>query len=302
MSHPDLESQQTGAAAIIEQVTKVQEPKLITLKLGDIEAPVLLASEHVDLYSVKEQLDEYRTKPERRKGKARFAELASFIAHANRFKSDHSAIFAEPETPSLTSVLDYHEKTHTGAPAFGEHRGIYSFPMSDEWKAWKSKNGVKMGQADFAAFIEDRLLDVADPASALKGASDFATTLGAEFASGSKLLALSRGLSVTVNQQVKNAVALGSGEAQITFVEQHTNEQGAPIKVPGAFIIAIPVFKAGALYQLPVRLRYRTEGGRVIWFYEISQADKTFDHAFKEACDQAAKETGLPLFVGSPES
>ncbi len=72
--------------------------------------------------------------------------------------------------------------------------------------------------------------------------------------------------------------------------------------MPGAFLVAIPVFKGGAPYQIPARLRYRVREKSITWFYELHGVDRVFDHAFSEACAKAANDTGLPLFLGAPES
>jgi hypothetical protein len=61
------------------------------------------------------------------------------------------------------------------------------------------------------------------------------------------------------------------------------------------------VFQNGALYQIPARLRYRVSAGSVTWSFDLYRAQAVFDHAVDEACAHAAKETGLPLFMGSPE-
>lgn len=266
--------------------------------------------------SIKPFVDAYATRPERRKGTARLEDLASFIAHANRFKDADSALFAcsTRSAPSLTSVLDYHEalngplleesvasSTGEAQPRYGEHRGVYAFPLSDEWKAWNDQNKKPLDQAAFAEFIESRLLDLADPKEAGTYAVDVALGLGCSLAGPSKLLELSRGLTVRVGSLVTNAANLATGEAQLTYQTTHTDDGGAPIKVPGAFLLAIPVFRGGAPYQIPARLRYRVREKVVTWFYELHGADRVFDHAFTEACDEAARETGLPLFRGSPE-
>lgn len=55
-------------------------------------------------------LQEYDTRPRRRIGTATFADLPSFVAHANRFKGASSALFASRDDgPELISVLDYHD-------------------------------------------------------------------------------------------------------------------------------------------------------------------------------------------------
>ncbi len=298
-----LEAENMGAAAVVADIVKEHiAPRLMQLEDPDgLTAPVLVLPRGLTAHSIAKFVDEYADAPRRRKGVARFVELASFIAHANRFKDVDSAIFAKPDVPQLVSVLDYHRAGPEPFPRFGEHRGLYEPPLSDEWKAWTGQDTKVMGQAAFAEWLENHITDVADPSTAGDTAKALADLIGCSFASPSKLLELSRGLSIRVDSKMQQTVKLATGEASMQFVASHNDETGAPIKVPGAFLVALPVFRGGAPYQLAVRLRYRAAGGSVSWFFEVYRADRVFAHAFQEACDTAAKETGLPLFVGSPE-
>ncbi len=276
------------------------------------KAPVLIlptrgedGSAGLKAFSMKPFVDEYRTEPERRKGKAVLGDLASFVAHANRFKDSGSAIFAQPDSkaPSLTCVLNYHypHTDNDDQPRFGDHQGVYRFPLSDEWKRWTEQNAKPMSQLEFAEFIENNIADVADPANAGGTANALSKSIGCVFASPSKLLELSIGLSVRVDSTFKEAQKLSTGEATMQFISTHLDESGAVLKIPSAFLIQIPVFRNEAPYQLVARLRYRARDGRVSWFYELYRTDQTFDHAFKEAAATAAAGTELPLFIGSPE-
>ncbi len=94
---------------------------------------------------------------------------------------------------------------------------------------------------------------------------------------------------------------LSSGECQFTYQEGHQGEAGTPLRVPQAFLVMIPVFKGGTLYQVLARLRYRLTEGRVVWSYALHQADRCADDARKEAREKAHEETKLPLFMGMPE-
>lgn len=275
--------------------------------LVDPETAVLAVPDGVEVVSIKPFLDEYLEAPERRKGTARLGTLASFLGLVHRFKDLDSALFANPDgtnhppRPTLTCVFDYNREGPTGAPRFGQHRAVYEFPVSDEWKAWLGLNGKPMAQAQFAAFLEDRIADVAAPTSPGALAQEFAQKLLVSFAGPSRLIELSRGLSIRVDQTVRNAQNLQTGEAQVQFVAQHTNENGQPLNVPGAFLLNVPVFRGGALYEIPARLRYRVKEGAITWFYELYRADRIFDHAFDEACEEAQENTELSLFVGTPE-
>jgi len=291
-----VETTEAGAVASIVEA----QPRILSIAYSADTIPLAIVPEGAQLESVKSYFDEYRTKPQRRKGTAALFDLSSFNAHANRFKSQDSALFADPtpNAPKLVAVLNYAPATSTD---FGDHRGVYAFPLSDEWLAWGKTNGTQLSQAAFAEFIENRIADIGDPAAAGQTAQDVAALISATYASPSRLLEVSRGLALNVDRQLKQQVSLANGECSFAFSEAHSDASGAPLKVPGAFLITIPVFRGGALYQLPVRLRYRAKDAKVVWFYELYRQDRVFDHAFREACDTAAKETALPLFFGMPE-
>lgn len=259
--------------------------------------------------------DERLDAPRRFKGTATVNDLGSFVALTNRGKADNSVLFAikNPERTacSLTAVLNYNEGQdgpEPGEPRFGDHRIVYAFPLSDEWKAWHKSNGAKMSQADFAEFIEDRVADLIEPPDMAVDGPDVDSTielarkLGGKFGSPSRLVELSRGMKVNADVRVAGAVNLSSGEGQIQFEETHKDGQGAPLTVPQLFLVAIPVFDAGPLYRIAVRLRYRLSQGSVVWFYELYRPEKSFDHAFAEACEYAEEKTELRLFQGKPEA
>ena len=248
-------------------------------------------------------IDEYRAQPRRRVGTANMADLASLILHTNRFKDADSAVFAntDREHPSITAVLDYHRAGPDAAPRFGQHRSRYAFPVSDEWKAWTQIDGCEMDQTRFAEFLETYIVDVLAPEQAFPAAKDFAQKCDLDFAGPSKMLQLSRGLSIRVGVKIANTINLTSGEKQLVFEEAHTDEKGEALKVPGAFLIGIPVFRSDARYQVCVRHRYRKSNGLLSWTMDLWRHQEVFDHAIKVACDKVKEGTGLPLFVGGPE-
>lgn len=311
----------TNAAVVADIVARHMKPERLEFESADDRLPpvdVMAVPKGIALHSVKKFLDEYRNAPERREGIAMLVELESLIQHANRFSDADSALFAQPHptAPTLTAVLDYHRANTIptekgvpsgpqviGEPRFGRHRAVYTFPVADEWTAWLAMNGKTMSQGDFASFLEDRVLDVADPNGAFTAAKAFAEAIGVpSFASPNRLLELSRGLTVHVDDRTTNKVNPSTGETTMHFESTHADSAGAPLVIPRAFLIQIPVFQQGTAYQLPVRLRYRAGGGKVLWSYEIHQAARAFNDAFRAACDEAAKHTGLPLFYGAPEA
>jgi uncharacterized protein YfdQ (DUF2303 family) len=293
-----------NAAAIIEAIQSLSTPQVRTVKRGSRdEVDFVLIPKGMTALNVKRLMDEYLPAPERRKGTAHLTSLESFNNHVLRFKDGDSVIFANPDpaSPSLTAVLDYHVGGG-GTPRFGQHRGVYQFPLSDEWKAWLHVHDKPMDQAQFAAFMEDRIADLIDPKEAKANATAFSAQIGVEFASPARMMDLSRGLAIHVESKVNAHVNLSSGEGQISYQENHNDPSTLqPIKVPGAILLQIPVFRGDAPYQIAVRLRYKVQGGKVIWRFALYRTDRAFDDAFKLACTATTTATGLPVLYGTPE-
>ncbi|MCW2395865.1 MULTISPECIES: YfdQ family protein [unclassified Sphingobium] len=249
----------------------------------------------------------YRKGPVHREGSAAFTRIESLIEHIERFKDADSALFAidNRAAPSITAVLDYHPAGATSLPRFGKHRAVFNFPLSDEWKAWAECDKKPMTMADFAAFLEDRIVDVIElipgEDKPSEGLQKFINICGGKIATPTKLVELSRGLKVYESANVREAVNLSTGEAKIAFEVEHQDEHGGKLDVPNLFMIAIPVLQRGMLYRLAARLRYRKTPQGLVFFYELWRSDRAFDDAISEACERVHVETGLPLLFGKPE-
>ncbi|MTK12678.1 MAG: DUF2303 family protein [Clostridiaceae bacterium] len=325
----DTEFNSNTAQTVANLVAKHIAPTALTLvdPVDGTTAPAFAipgAGGGLLIKPVDEYFEPYRRHPIRRCGTAKMGDLLSFISHVNRFATVETALFANPNksSPGLLAVLDYHQRVNVadadkgaGAvsnpdakPAFGWHRTEYKFPLSPEWKAWVGGNKSQMGQAAFAAFIEERILDVlpapvfgddlSEADLALKRLSDL---LDGKWAGPEKMMELSRGLAIFESAKVINATNINSGIGQIVFQTEQSDGDGQPLSVPNLFLIGIPVFENGAPYRVIVRLRYRRQSGAIAWFYELYRHDKVFEDAFEGACATARQGTGLPLFVGFPE-
>ncbi|WP_380873627.1 hypothetical protein ACFB49_42780 [Sphingomonas sp. DBB INV C78] len=272
-------------------------------------APVVVSNDSVAALP-SNTFEGYLAQPRDRRGTANLTSLDSLIAHVNRFHDDDSVIFASDDrsSPSLTAVLDYHRAGAAADPRFGRHRSHFAFPLSDEWKAWVAQNAKPMKMAEFAAFLEDRIIDVLylipDEDEVSEDLQKYINALGgnALIATPQKLVELSRGLQVYESSAVREAVKLESGEGQISFSVEHTDGSGAPLRVPSLFLIGIPVFRNGHPYRIAARLRYRKADGGLLFWYDLWRVDRTFDHAFNEARERVQIETGVPVLLGKPEA
>lgn len=308
-------------ATILARHDRLQAPQILQIagQHPADRATALLAPEGLQLLDLEPLFDKNRDKPKHRRGTHVAHTLAAFIALTNRFKAPNSVIFANRDGAGIEAILDFHpEGEDNTAARFGTHRVSYGLPHSKEWLAWREMDGKVMDQVPFAAFIEDRIADVIVPHDNLMGVitdastgGDFgirtpqedlaylAKTLNGRFATPAELVTLSRGLTIREDLRFKNQENLSTGETNLTFESTHQDGSGAPLHVPNLFLIAIPVYDNGARYVVAVRLRYRRVDAKVKWFYQMYRVEQGLEHAFTEAAEKAAADTGLPLYRGT---
>lgn len=313
-----------GVADILHRVSEMVEERQ-RAQLSELHAPdgtsipiMLTPDGRVDFLDLK-KLDDYAENPTYRRGMARMTSLDSFIAHVNRFGDADSAVFAcdDREAPAVTALLDYHradilvsegegegDRAH-GEYRHGKHRTTFAFPLSDEWKTWIGQDGVKMSMVDFALFLEDHMDDIAFIDDDVpESAARFVEANGGSsmIADWQTLNTLARGLRIDESATVEQAVNLSNGEGKITLAsELNPQVNGVSFMVPTMFFIAIPVFRNGAFYRLPVRLRYRKTREGVTFWFDLWRQDRAFDNAFREAVERVDAETEAQVFFGSPE-
>lgn len=306
--------QESEARAVADVVSSLHAPVTISVPFSDGGAQLLSVPKGMVLHDMKPFEDARRAAPERRKGTVRVTTLPSFIDIVDRYKDCASAIFAidSPGQPALLAVFDYNtpvgmdiERTAAlrGAdgPRFGDHRAHYTFPLSDEWKAWTALGARALTQADLAAWLEEHILDVLEPESVPEGAASLAANLRLPLASSTLLMSAARDLTVFVDCKVRSAVNLSTGERHVSYEEAHGDGAGGAVKVPGAFCIAIPVLRGGPKYTMIVRLRYELSKAVITWRAILHRPDAVLQDAFNESVATVESECGLPVYRGEPE-
>ena len=263
--------------------------------------PILVDPKTGKAISVKGLVDEWRLTPLRKSGIAKVQTLESFIELVERHKTEHSVIFADTnwQKPSLTAVIDYHDKENGGPANNGKHRIHYEFPLDESWQAWIAINGEPLPQGRFAEFIEDHIADLASPDTMEE--EDWRHKFSQRVAYPNELMTLSNGLQVASEMRVKNVVNLQSGVAQITFEEEHKDVNGNKLDVPGMFILSVPPFYRGEAARIPVRLRYRLSSGKLFWICQLYRPDIYITEQVIRDMERAGADTGLPFFQGAPE-
>lgn len=296
-------------SAFVDKLQDTADPTIV------IDGKVVALPKGLTLQNLKPLLDAYRTRPELRAGVTKLTDLASFIAWTNRHKDEHSVIFAEDDmsAPKLVAVID-HDEAGAEKPdekaRFGRHRGEYAFPLSREWKAWIEAGKTPMGAAEFAAFFEERIADVMPPPYEIDDAGTerfnsedpeirkLVMMLGKKFATPQDIVKLTRGIEINVDARAVSKVDRDTGEHTVEFAE--VNGEGVDrIKPPNAFLIAIPVVAHSVPTLIAVHLRYRAGNGKVVWFVQMHQPERVFEHVFERALADVAEHTELTSLRGT---
>ena len=240
----------------------------------------------MQIASLKSIREEDRLTPPYRSDLVTIHDLASFIAHVGRFKSDNTALFAKLPAISdnnvlfqVRAVIDHHPAGQDPENAGAQKHVISYVPVLHlRTQTWLETERKPMAQGDFAAFVEDNLSDLC----VLEG---FTPPFGSAVATPADLLTLSRGLEVRVNQTVRNATRLATGEVALTFTTENTRQDGTELIVPEWFGLRLPVFAGAEPVVLPVRLRYKVADGSIKFSSLFHDFDRVLENTVRAAID-----------------
>lgn len=295
-----------GAAALIAQLARASsEPTLVMIPTAGLgpglpaQVPVLFDRNDQRVIDLQSSISAARQAPARRKGTATVETLRSLIDLVNRHKDASSVIFGTTSwpKPKLTAVLNYNTSTD---PHWNDHRVLYEFPLTEEFKAWIDSDGKPMEQAAFAMFLEEHAAELAAPFDG--EVQEYEGLFKERFATPADLIALARHLEVFVGSKVKQGVRLQTGERVVEFTEEHSNAKGEPVDIPGVFMVSVPAFLDGDAIRIPARLRYRIKGGEIVWFYRLYRWQFWLRDKVQRDLAKVGKDTSLPVFEGVPEN
>lgn len=177
-----------------------------------------------------------------------------------------------------------------------KHQLRLALEKSKPWLAWEKADGHLFAQDEFADFLEDRYLDVREPAPALL--IDIATTFQAK-----------------TNVDFNSGVRLDSGDVRLTFEEKTTAKAGqkGDIEIPKRIELVIRPYIGGPIYSIWASFRYRLRGGSVFLGFKLERPENILDAAFADivaeirdgATDKDGVQVhpgvgGVPIFNGKP--
>lgn len=230
-------------------------------------------------------LDIFKTSPTRRQGNTSLRDPESFCRFVAEEKGVDTRIYGNLKEGRFKAVFNDHCGGKMEHPVAGwrDYTATYACPQSVEWVTWKAKSGQQMNQVNFAQFIEDNLLDIAQPPAA-------------------EMLEVSRTLEAKKKVNFAQGIRLSNGQNELTYEEQIEGTAGkGKFKIPEEFTIGIPVLEGGLRYAVQCRLRYRIgDGGNLTMWYEIIRPHKIMEDAIEAVWRNIEETTDMKIFNGDP--
>ncbi|MGI6878794.1 DUF2303 family protein [Microbacterium sp. gxy059] len=208
--------------------------------------------------------DAYAKKPRHTIASRSVTDAASFVAYVNRHALTGTEVYAHTNSSQVVAVIDSHEGSD-GAPGWQKHRLSLDLEHSKAWLAWAAADGKLFEQDAFADFLDDRYLDVIEPAPAQM--IDIATTFQAK-------------TGVTFDSGVR----LDSGDVRLTFEETTKAKAGqkGDIEIPKKIQLALRPYVGGPIYSIWANFRYRLRGGQVLMGFKLERPENVLEAAFAD--------------------
>ena len=286
MTEPTTLEELAQTANIAETLAReIKQPQALDTPIADLSRIALPPG-----WTLAEKDDEKLLEtPRRKRAKVRVHDAESFIDYVKRHGSlSYATVWCEADYTAgkiaFTAILNDHGEEVAQA-AWRDHTAHFTPAFSEEWRRWVGKNKQAFTQADFAAFIEDNLKDIA-------------TVEGSP--TGAQMLEMALTFEANQDMRFKSAIRLQNGGVQMSFVQDDDAQTLQKMQVFDRFALGLPVFWNGDAYRLDARLRYRVRDGKLAFWFELIRPDKVLEAATQTVIGNIREKTGNPFFFGEP--
>lgn len=222
--------------------------------------------------------DHLLDKPRRTKRDFELKTLDSFIDYVNRYKKEHTSIFAKPllmdddsrSGTIATAFIDYHGKDEAG---WCEHKLSLGYETSPEWRVWDRKDNVRFNQRAMINFIKDNTANIIEPDV------------------GTLVQEMTR---LTVNSSGKLVVT----EGHLSAGRQQEREITVNAVLPEVMKLQLTPIVGGQLYVLNCRFNVMPDldAAEVDFSFTINNRDETVAAIYRDYCLQLGAIENVKLY------
>lgn len=226
-----------------------------------------------DVQALQGIMEPFMTRPLRIRATRDFRTPDSFSAYVNRFKQTSTVLLGNPVEMFISAIIDYHEAADK--PEWCLHIAQVQLTRTPEWTMWLDHNKKRMGQVDFAEFIENASMWINKPPAA-------------------DLLQIARHMSSKRKMEFDSAVNLQDGTMRFKYLEESAT---GTMEIPEEFSIRLRLFQGGLASVVEARFRYRINSGQLVIWYELKQPEEIERQAFEPMVAKIEKETGIKVLI-----
>lgn len=225
--------------------------------------------------------------PTRIKRGVTLTEVESFAAYVNTYKMAGTIIFASIADGQATfnCILDYHTPDK---PEFCSHHAMFKTVATPEWMTWQNANRKRMGQVEFANWIEDNLnLFVSPPES--------------NAPSGADLLELVKSLHSHQTASFTGSLRLNTGAYSVAYTEEidvRGTIRESVMDLPPVIIGGFPLFYGMPAYQVDARLKTTIKDRKLELYFETKAVSKMVRECLNAAVERVEELTKLKVLLG----
>jgi uncharacterized protein YfdQ (DUF2303 family) len=219
----------------------------------------------------------------RKKAAVAFVEQESFVEYVTLYAGMDTRVFCDLDKASFLAVIDYHRVNAGDAEGRrGEHRATLQLRFAEGFTAWQAVAKQPVSQAVLAEFLEDHYADITEP-------------------EGAEILELVKTLEVNNDVAFKSAQRSSDGGYNLNYQETVTAKAGqaGTIEVPSKLLLELQVFQGGRVMELPVRIRFRLDGGRVFFGLTFLGIEKLLRDEVARVRHAIAANIGREVWAGS---
>ena len=279
-------SENMNAQTILDAGAALTGPRLATNTVDENGVPFVVVPQNYAVHDLEKLLPQ----PTRKRGTVIMLDGASFIEHLKKHgEPGETVIYADVDYEAskygLVAVINDHSDD---TPQWRDHRATLEPIKSLEWKRWTGKNSVAMPQADFAAFIEDNMGDVAS----VDG-----------MPTGKDMLEMALNFQANSEKRFKKKLDPQGGGAHLEYVDQADEATSTKMRFFERFTIGIPVFQGATDgYHVEARLKFRMTNGDLRFWYELVRPDRVFKTAVATEINKIKEAAGFTVLFGRPDA
>lgn len=219
--------------------------------------------------------------PRQKKATVEMTDCGSFVRYFKaHFEDMRSVIFADSENRVFTAIFDYHGTGSESAAGWQRHKAKYQLSPTPEWAAWLTKDRIKMELRDFAEFLQENASDCVKPPAAA-------------------MIDIARGLNIKRSVNFSNGIELANGQVQLNYQESIEGTVAAgSVKFPEEFTINVAPYVGTQPRNVGAWLRYRLDGAKVTFYYELKRKEKVAEEAFLSALKTIEQDTNTMVYLG----